>query len=127
MSRLRLVSFVSGLYDVALGVAFLAAAPLLAQAFGIQPPQPPVLADTNGLFLLAVGIGYWFPWRDPVRWRGYLWVMGPLLKGGGAIVFLRDYLLRDSPTAFVLFALSDGSLALWTWLELWRTRGEAGR
>jgi hypothetical protein len=122
MSRLRLVSLVSGVYDIVLGVGFLAAAPALAGAFGVAPPVPAVLGDTNGLFLLTIGLGYWLPLRDPARWRGYLWLMGPLLKGGGALVFLRDFLLRDSPAAFVLFALSDGSLALWTFVELWRTR-----
>lgn len=122
MSRLRLVSLVSGIYDSVLGVGFLAAAPALAGAFGVPSPTPAVLGDTNGLFLLAIGLGYWLPLRDPVRWRNYLWLMGPLLKGGGALVFLRDFALRDSPAAFVLFALSDGSLALWTFIELWRTR-----
>ena len=123
MSPLRLVSLVSAVYDTALGVAFLTAAPRLAALFGIPAPQPPVLADTNGLFLLAVGLGYLLPLRDPTRWRAYLWFMGPLLKGGGAIVFLRDYVVRHSPPAFLLFALSDGALALWTLVVLLRHRG----
>ena len=56
------------------------------------------------------------PWRDPVRYRGYLWVMGPLLKGAGAAAFLLDYALRESPTSFLLFAASDGTIAI---LTLW--------
>jgi hypothetical protein len=43
-----------------------------------------------------------------------MWVMGPLLKGGGAAIFVLDYVYRGSPEAFLLFAASDGSLALLT-------------
>ena len=119
---LKTVAFVSGVYDAVLGVIFLIAADRFAAMFGLPPTQPPVLADTNGLFLLAIGIGYALPWRDPVRWRAYLWIMGPLLKGGGALVFLRDYWLRGSPSSFLLFALSDGALAVWTLAALMRER-----
>ena len=56
------------------------------------------------------------PWRDPARHRGYMWVMGPLLKGAGAAAFLLDYAFRGSPASFLLFAASDGTLAL---LTLW--------
>ena len=41
--------------------------------------------------------------------------MGPLLKGLGALAFLLDYYFRHSPSSFLLFALSDGTLALVTW------------
>jgi hypothetical protein len=68
------------------------------------------------LFLIAVGLGYYLPWRDPFRHRGYLWIMGVLLKGAGALVFVLDYLLRGSSPSFLLFAVADGSLAL---LTLW--------
>jgi hypothetical protein len=40
--------------------------------------------------------------------------MGPLLKGAGAAAFLLDYAIRHSPRSFLLFALSDGVLALLT-------------
>jgi hypothetical protein len=66
------------------------------------------------MFLVAVGVGYLLPYRDPERYRGYLWVMGPLLKGGGALIFVLDYFFRGSPRAFLLFATTDGVLALVT-------------
>ena len=40
--------------------------------------------------------------------------MGPLLKGAGAAAFVLDYAVRQSPRSFLLFALSDGALALLT-------------
>jgi hypothetical protein len=92
------------------------AADSLASLFGVAPATPRIFSDLNGLFLIAVGAGYYLPWRDPVRYRGYLWIMGPMLKGAGAIAFLLDYTFRGSPASFLLFAASDGALAL---LTLW--------
>ena len=115
---LRIVAAVSGVYDALVGVLMLAGRPLLSQIFGISPPVPPIHADLNGLFLLAVAAGYAIPYRDPGSrgGRAYLWVMGPGLKGAGAALFLFDYFTRHSPASFLLFAASDGSLAL---LTLW--------
>jgi hypothetical protein len=42
--------------------------------------------------------------------------MGPLLKGAGATAFVIDYFVRHSPSSFLLFAVSDGTLAL---ITLW--------
>jgi hypothetical protein len=117
---LRLVSLVSGLYDIAVGALLLLAAPHLATLFGSRPIDPAIFGDTNGLFLVCVGLGYGLPWRDPERWRAYLWLMGPLLKFGGAALFLRDYWLRGSPESFLLFAFTDGALAAWTLWALLR-------
>ena len=86
----------------------------LASAFGVPAASPPIFSDLNALFLLAVGVGYYLPWREPDRYRGYMWVMGPVLKGAGAALFVADYLLRGSPASFLLFAASDGALALLT-------------
>jgi len=117
---------VSGVYDVLVGVALLMGAPTVAAWFGVPPPSPPVFGDTNGLFLVCIGLGYVLPWRDPERWRAYLWLMGPLLKGAGALVFVRDFLLRGSPASFLLFAACDGALAVWTLAALLATRRPRG-
>jgi len=116
VNRLRTIAAVSGIYDALVGVAMLAGRPLLARIFAVPLPTPPIHADLNGIFLLAVAAGYVIPYRDPQSRGGrtYLWVMGPLLKGIGALVFVLDYLVRDSPPAFLLFAASDGALALAT-------------
>jgi len=108
---LSAVAAISGLYDGVVGALLLCAPAWLASAFGVPPASPRIFSDLNGLFLLAVGIGYVLPWRDPERYRGYLWVMGPILKGAGAVTFLADYYFRGSPASFLLFAASDGLLA----------------
>jgi len=105
---------ISGVYDVAVGLVLLLAADRFAALFGVAPAQPPIFSDLNGLFLVSVGIGYYFPYRDPQGARWYLWVMGPGLKGAGAAAFLIDYVVRHSPASFLLFAASDGILAVLT-------------
>ena len=122
LSRLRAVAAISGVYDAAIGLVLLLAADRFAAVFGVAPAQPPIFSDLNGLFLLAVGAGYYFPYRDPTGARWYLWVMGPLLKGAGAALFLADYLIRHSPVSFLLFAASDGVLAVLTLAALLTTR-----
>lgn len=114
--RLSTIAAISGLYDTVVGALLLFAPDLLASWFAVPPASPRIFSDLNALFLLAVGAGYYFPWREPDRYRGYMWVMGPLLKGAGAVLFVLDHLYRGSPPMFLLFAASDGTLAL---LTLW--------
>ena len=119
-SFVRLIAAVSGVYDVLVGLFLLLAVDRFAALFGVAPAQPPIFSDLNALFLLAVGAGYYWPYRDPSGARWYLWVMGPGLKGAGAVAFLADYFIRHSPASFLLFAASDGTLAMLTLLALAR-------
>jgi asparagine N-glycosylation enzyme membrane subunit Stt3 len=91
---------------------------LLVSLFNVPPPTPPIHADLNGVFLLAVAAGYLIPYRESQSTGGrlYMWVMGPLLKGAGALTFILDFAFRHSPASFLLFAASDGTLAL---ITLW--------
>ena len=111
---LKAVAAISGLYDFVVGALLLLAPGQLAAWFAVPSASPRIFSDLNALFLMAIGIGYWLPWREPERYRGYLWVMGPLLKGAGAVMFLFEYYFRGSPASFLLFAASDGTLALLT-------------
>src|SRR5262249_37800020 len=115
---------ISLIYDAAVGLIMIAARPVLARIFDLPLPVPPIHADLNGVFLLAVAAGYLIPYREPESsaGRAYLWVMGPLLKGAGALPFVLDRLLRQSPVSFLLFAGSDGTLALVTLWALLTTR-----
>ena len=114
----RPIAAISGIYDAAVGLFLLIAADRFAALFGVAPAQPPIFSDLNGLFLLCVGAGYYWPYRDPIGARWYLWIMGVLLKSAGALTFLLDYYFRHSPTSFLLFAASDGTLALLTLIAL---------
>jgi hypothetical protein len=125
-AALRLIALVSLVYDALVGGVILFATSMMASWFGVPPPSPELMADLNGVFLLAVGAGYLLPCRDPWRYRGYLWVMGPLLKGMGASLFVYDYLSRGGPPSFLLFAASDGLLAAVTLWALLRFRARPG-
>lgn len=119
---LSAIAALSGLYDIVVGAFLLLFKAQLASWFATPMPVPPIHADLNGVFAVAVGFGYWMPYRDPVRYRGYLWVMGPVLKGAGALAFVLDYFFRGSPASFLLFAASDGSLAVITLVALLASR-----
>jgi len=122
--RIRIVAAVSGIYDALIGVMMLAGRPLMSQLFAVALPEPPIHADLNGIFLLSVAAGYVIPYREPnsAGGRVYLWIMGPLLKGTGALIFILDYYVRHSPASFLLFAVSDAAMAL---LTLWALTSDA--
>jgi hypothetical protein len=118
----KTIAAISLVYDVGAGIAFsLFRAPLNA-LFGLPAPAPPIHADLNSIFLTCVGIGYLLPYRDPVRYRGYMWIFGVLLKSAGAAAFVADYVLRGAPQALLLFAAGDGAIAALTAVALLRTR-----
>jgi hypothetical protein len=119
MSRLRWIAAISLVYDLLAGIALITAPRVVDWIGGLPPAIPPIYRELNGVFLIAVGLGYLIPYRDPQRGRTYLWLMGPFLKGAGALAFLLNYIARPSPTSFLLFAAGDGALALMT---LWALR-----
>ena len=112
------VAGVSLVYDLTIGLALLTATDRFASLFGVVVPEPRLFVTLTGLFLVCVGIGYAQPMRDPARHRAYLWIFGTLLKGAGAAVFVREYLVSAAPASYLLFASSDGALALITLLVL---------
>ena len=109
--RLSVVAGISLLYDLSAGVVLLAATDRMASWFGVPVPDPILFAKLNGLFLIAVGLGYLAPLRDPFTHRGYLWVFGVFLKGAGAALFVSDHFANGSPASFLVFGASDGLLA----------------
>jgi hypothetical protein len=113
---LSAVARISLVYDLVVGVVMLAATDVLASVFGVAPPTPILFAKLLGIFLICVGLGYAAPARDPRTHRAYMWIFGAGLKSAGAIAFIADYVINQSPRAFLLFAASDGTLAL---LTLW--------
>lgn len=122
LSFVRAIAGVSLVYDGLVGLVLLLAPGVLARAFGVEPAHPRIFSDLNALFLISVAAGYYAPYRDPVGARWYLWIMGPGLKGAGAIAFLLDHFIRHSPASFLLFAASDGALAILTFIALAASR-----
>jgi hypothetical protein len=111
---LRTLALVSCVYDLLLGVSMLTAAPELARLFGAPAPVPLVNAWLNGIFTLTLAGGYFWAARDVSVRRGYLWWAGVFAKGLGALVFLVDHFANGSPSSYLLFVVTDGTLALLT-------------
>lgn len=121
-SGLRALALVSGVYDLVLAVPMLFFAPAVASLMGAPAPVPLINAQLNGVFTLTLGVGYFWAARDVEARRGYLWVAGVLAKGLGAALFVLDHYEHHSPPSFLLFVLTDGTLAVLTAAMLWRTR-----
>jgi hypothetical protein len=111
---LRRLALLSGVYDLLLALPLLVAPGSVARLFGAPEPVPLLNAELNGVFTLALAVGYFWAARDPVGRRGYLWVAGVLAKGLGALLFVVDHFVVGSPSSFLIFAATDGSLALLT-------------
>jgi len=122
---LRGIALVSAVYDLALAAGMLLLARPLAAAMGAPPPVPLVNAQLNGVFTLALAAGYFWAARDVDARRGYLWVAGVLAKGLGALLFLVDHVREGSPSSFLVFVATDGTLAVLTAVLLLRTPAEA--
>jgi len=118
---LRALAVLGGFYDLALSVPMLLAPELTARLFGAPPPVPVLNAQLNGLFTLTLALGYFWCAGDVEQRRGYLWVAGVFVKILGAALFIGDHFLRGSPTSFLLFAATDGSIGLVTLAALWRS------
>jgi hypothetical protein len=112
--RLALLCRASAAYDGALGIPLLLAAPAVARMMGAGEPQPVINAQLNGLFALSLALGYLWAAGDVRARRGYLWVFGVFAKLAGSALFVLDHLMRGSPAAFLLFAVTDGLLGLVT-------------
>jgi hypothetical protein len=119
---LRALALLSAAYDLVLALPLLLAAPAVARLMGAPAPEPVINAQLNGLFTLTLGVGYLWAAADAESRRGYLWVAGVLAKGLGSALFVLDHLLRHSPPAFLLFAVTDGTLAILTLALLLRRR-----
>jgi hypothetical protein len=119
---LKTLATLSGIYDLLLALPLLLAPVALATAFGAPAPVPVLNAELNGVFTLTLAAGYFWAARDAGARRGYLWVAGVLAKGLGATVFVLDHFSRGSPSSFLVFACSDGGLALLTLALLLRRR-----
>jgi len=116
-----LVAGVSLVYDLTAGLGLLFATHRVAGWFGVPVPEPVIFVKLTAIFLIAVGSGYISPLLNPDLHRTYLWIFGVFLKGAGALTFIVSYLSGGSPASFLLFTLTDGGLAAWTFMALQAT------
>jgi hypothetical protein len=118
--RLKTLAWVSAVYDLLLALPMVLAPQATAALFGAPAPVPVVNAQLNGIFTFSLAAGYVWAAQAPEARRGYFWIAGVLAKGLGVVLFVADHFLRGSPASFLLFAVTDGTLALVTLLLLRR-------
>ena len=106
----KAIAAISLIYDLTAGIALLAFPQVLPDWLGIPLPEPSIFLKLNGLFLIAVAAGYALPYREPERYRAYLWVFGVGLKSAGAAAFGIDG-VSGGPAAMWLFAAGDAVMA----------------
>jgi hypothetical protein len=112
---IRTVAAISLVYDLSAGLALLLLrAPIatLVPTFAALVGPAPLLGDLLGIFLTSVGMGYLLPYREPDVYRSYMWIFGVALKTAGAAAFLLDYVIRHASPLMLLFAASDGAVAV---------------
>lgn len=119
---LKTLAWISAAYDLLLALPMTFAAPATAALFGAPAPVPVVNAQLNGVFTFSLAAGYVWAAAAPDARRGYFWIAGVLAKGLGVALFVADHFLRGSPASFLLFAVTDGTLALVTLVLLLRSR-----
>ncbi len=119
---LRALAMLGGIYDLLLSVPMLLAPEATAALFGAPAPAPVVNAQLNGLFTLTLALGYFWCAERPEERQGYLWVAGVFVKVAGAALFVGDHFYRGSPSAFLLFAGTDGFIGILTLVGLLRAR-----
>jgi len=114
---LRGLAGLSAAYGVGAGALL-----LLLRVLGSAPPlpgvEPNIYADLNAVFLIAIGLGYGLPWRDPDRYRAYFWIFGVVTKSAGACVFVVHLLTNAAPTVYWLFVAADATFAALTLITL---------
>ena len=106
----KAIAAISLIYDLSAGLTLLVFPQILPNWLGIPLPEPSIFLKLNGLFLIAVAAGYALPYREPERYRAYLWVFGVGLKSAGAAAFGIDG-VSGGPAAMWLFAAGDAVMA----------------
>jgi hypothetical protein len=119
---LKTLAWVSAVYDLLLAIPMVFFAETTARLFGAPLPVPVVNAQLNGVFTFSLAAGYVWAAAAPEERRGYFWIAGVLAKALGVVLFVADHFLRGSPASFLLFAVTDGTLALATLALLMRRR-----
>jgi len=100
---IRIYCLLAGLCDAATGILLLAAPRFVFSLLGLEPlPSPPIYASFVGVFVLAVGLAYLYPWVISAAGR----------RERIRVVFEVTALSRLAVALFLGFAILDRALGL---------------
>jgi hypothetical protein len=129
MSRMRttrwlpIYQWLAGMGEVTTGVLLVFAPNWTLSLMGVQAPHPVEFAGFIGVFVLSVGVSYWYAAWVPItsdnleRWRAVWWLTA--LSRSLVAGFLTWKILAGSlETAWLTVALTDGVLSIFQWTGL---------
>jgi hypothetical protein len=96
------------------GAIFFPILPFIAA--GASAPSHPSLFQCIGMMVMVFGLGYWYIYKDPIRFGYYVWI-GLLGKTFGPIGFLYAASLGELPWAFGVTLIFNDLIwwpAFWT-------------
>jgi hypothetical protein len=109
LSTVRLVFAIAGLYDFAIGLAFLFFGERIFEAAGVPPPNHWGYIQFGSLLLVVFGTMFFAVARDPVANRN-LMPYGMLLKLSYTGLVVYYWVTTDCPLLFKPFAIIDGAM-----------------
>lgn len=126
-ASLRRFFLVAAVYDIVLGLAFIAAGEAILEAIGMELPPHIAYIQLAAIFVLVQGISYLLPWRDAWANEGVVWV-GVAYKGCYVVLAAWYLALGMLPSVFFLpWAVLDlGFLLGFLWFLQVAARRRAG-
>jgi len=107
-----LLFLVAGLYDVLLGLAFLAAGTQILEAISMELPPHVSYVHLSAIFILVQGISYLIVWRSPLQNVGLVWV-GVLYKASYVGLAAWYLITNQMPSMFfVPWAVADAAFLI---------------
>lgn len=103
---IRPLFLVAALYDIVLGVAYLAGYEALYRRFGVALPNHPGYVQLNALFVIIAGVGFWFVAQSPERNRDLIRV-GVLFKLAYAGIVYYYFARGLMPSMWLIWAVCD--------------------
>jgi hypothetical protein len=111
-STWRSFFLVAAVYDIALGVAFMAAGGTILDAIGMARPPHDAYIQLAALFIVIQGASYLLPARDPSSNRGVVWV-GVAYKASYAALVAWYLIVGGIPSMFfVPWAVIDAGFMI---------------
>lgn len=107
LGPVRAIFAVAGVYDLALGAAFLFFGPQVYATFGVAPPNHWGYVQFGALVLAVFGGMFFFVAGDPVRHRN-LMPCGMALKISYTGLVSYYWVAGECPLMFKPFAVADG-------------------
>lgn len=108
---LKIAFIIGGIYDLLLGVPMLFAPDLTASLLNVTKPDPIILPQTIGVFLIIIGYFLLIATQDVKRFV-FIGVGSVVIRLGYAILVVLTWLTIEIEMGYVLAAMTDTLTAI---------------